>query len=438
MGKFRNLTRLSELAMNPESRLAIVVRVLATFQVALMAVTWPLWWGQPDFPQVPLISTGIAPANGSFLSVVLIFAASLIVVALGPLHDETRRARVPQWTSLVTGLLLVVLNQHRLQPWHWLFLLCQTWCVLFSPPHVLRLMRHTLCTIYACAALSRISATPQFGMTGVIVSRLLNRSHVVVLPMDESTLVFLCWLVTIAEFITGMLLLFRRTRSSGVVMALLLHLLLLLALGRLGLNHHSAVLLWNTSLLCVVPLCFVGKDLPSTHPSDDRTTISDWWLKFALITTWMFPLSALIGIADNWPGWQIYSPRPENWTCLIHEADRSQLPDFLRQYAGDPAPLSDWSPIRLEQWSLDATQAPLYPEDRFQMAIIEFVLSQLPPDCRFRVETSEPAPVFWWRRISHETDKLIELKKWRGRWLLNSEAFTNGGEAIPDPSRVFE
>lgn len=423
MGKFRNLTRLSELAINPESRLSIVVGVLATFQVALMAVTWPLWWGKPDFPQVPLIATGIAPLNGSFLSVVLVFAAFLIAAAGGPPHNETKRARAPQWISLVTGLLLVVLNQHRLQPWHWLFLVCQAWCVLFSPPHALRLMRHTLSTIYVCAALSRISATPQQGMTGVIAGQLLNMSQIAPLPANENAVVILSCLATITEFLTGLLLLFRKTRTGGVVMALLLHCFLLLALGPLGLNHNSAVLLWNISLLCVVPLCFVGQDVSSTHAADKWTTISHRLLKFAVFTTWMFPLSALIGIADNWPGWQVYSTRPEHWTCLIHEADRAQLPDSLRHYADNPAPFSDWTRIRLEQWSLDATLAPLYPEDRFQLAIIEFVLSQLPTDCRFRVEISEPATLFWWLRKSRRIDNSVDLQKSHDRCFLNSRVF---------------
>ena len=206
-------------------------------------------------------------------------------------------------------------------------------------------------------------------------------------------------------------------------MAVLLHLILLLALGPLGLNQHSAVLLWNTSLLFVVPLCFVAKDVSLTHPADERTTISHRWLTFALFTTWILPLSALIGIADNWTGWQVYSQRPERWTCLIHDADRPTLPDFLRKYTAAPPPFSDWTPIRLEQWSLDATQAPLYPEDRFQLAIIESVLSQLPADSRFRVEISEPARLFWWRRRSREAASLIELQIEHRRFLLNSVVF---------------
>lgn len=423
MWKFRNLTRVRELATNPESRLEVVVRLLATFQVALMAVTWPLWWGQSNFPQVPLIATGIAPANGSFLSAVLVFAVSLIAVAGLYRQYEARRVRVLQWISLVSGLLLVVLNQHRLQPWHWLFLLCQTWCLLFAAPHSLHLMRHTLSSTYVCAALSRISLTPQNGITGLIVSQLLKMSHVAAWTTDRNALAILCCLAIVAEFLIGVLLLFRRTRTAGAVLALLLHLLLLLALGPYGLNHSAAVLLWNANLLCLVPLLFIGKHLKSKRRSDDRPQTSERWVKAAVIVTWMIPLSGLFGIADNWPAWQVYSPRPEHWTCLIHADDRSQLPEVLQPFTGMPAPLSEWSPIRLEHWSLAATHAPLYPEDRFQLAIIESVLSQLPPDCRFRVEISEPGGLFWWRRRSREVATRADLQKEHLRFHLNSAAF---------------
>ena len=115
----------------------------------------------------------------------------------------------------MSGLLLVVLNQHRLQPWHWLFLLCQTWSLVFAAPHSLQLMRHTLSSMYVCAALSRISLTPQNGMTGLIVSQLLKMSHVAAWTADKNALTILCCLATGAEFLTGVLLLFRRTRTAG-------------------------------------------------------------------------------------------------------------------------------------------------------------------------------------------------------------------------------
>ncbi len=421
MRKLRNLTRLRQLAINPESRLAIIIRVIAAFQIALMAATWPLWLGHPDFPQVPLLDTGIHPAVGNMLSVVVILAAILILS--DAFHQPVRQflQRALRWTALAAGLFLTVLNQHRLQPWNWLFLVFLIWSVAFPAASALRLMRHTICTIYICSALSRISPVPQQGISGMIVSELLHMGGADALLQDTRMLRLLCGLVTAGEFFIGVLLLIRRSQSAGIVAAVLLHLLLVLALGPFGLDHHPAVLLWNVGLLCMVPLLFAGHDADRTPASGSPIRPATYSERAALVIAWMFPLSGLIGIADNWLSWQVYSPRPEQWTCFIHVDDRMRLPVALRRFAGDPMPLSDWFPIGVERWSLESTRTPLYPEDRFQLAIIESVLASIPGGCRFQVRLSEPVSVFWWIRGTRQIVSIDELRDEHRRCLLNSE-----------------
>lgn len=122
----------------------------------------------------------------------------------------------------------------------------------------------------------------------------------------------------------------------------------------------------------------------------------------ATTVIWLFPLSGLIGIADNWPAWQIYSPRPESWILQMHERDVHFLAEDIEQHVTKPMPLDDWVVVKLDRWSLVETESPLYPEGRFQRELIQHVLSRLPDDVEFHVDISEPAPWFWWKRI-HRT-----------------------------------
>ena len=82
----------------------------------------------------------------------------------------------------------------------------------------------------------------------------------------------------------------------------------------------------------------------------------------------------------------------------IREADIRDLDEDIRPYVSAPAPLEDWAVVRLDRWSLAATQSPLYPEDRFQCKLIRQVLATLPDGAEFRVEISEPKRWFWWTR----------------------------------------
>ena len=176
---------------------------------------------------------------------------------------------------------------------------------------------------------------------------------------------------------------------------MLLHGTLLLALGPLGLGHHTAVLIWNVCFLCVIPVVFSGpvKDWPSTQ------TGQRWSYRAATLFVWLFPLSGLFGIADNWPAWQLYSTRPETWALRIKETDVHYLDNQIQPHVSKPAPLDDWVVVRLDRWSLAETESPLYPQDRFQSEVIRRVVATLPDDAEFRVDISEPERWFWWKRI---------------------------------------
>ena len=98
-----------------------------------------------------------------------------------------------------------------------------------------------------------------------------------------------------------------------------------------------------------------------------------WRFRAAILFVWLFPLSGLFGIADNWPAWQLYSTRPETWTLRIKETDVHFLENHIQQHVSGPAPLDDWVVVRLDRWSLAETDSPLYPQGRFQKEVIHRV-----------------------------------------------------------------
>ena len=187
---------------------------------------------------------------------------------------------------------------------------------------------------------------------------------------------------------------------------MLLHGTLLLALGPMGLGHHLAVSIWNICFLCLIPVVFSGPATASPSIQIGRR----WRYRTATLCVWLFPLSGLVGIADNWPAWQLYSTRPETWVLRIRESNRHDLGDDIQQHIAEPAPLDDWVVVRLDRWSLTETESPLYPEDRFQREVIRRVLTMLPAAAEFRVNISEPERWFWWRRIHRTLTTRAELE----------------------------
>jgi hypothetical protein len=395
----------NDLTNNSESRAVLAIKCLAVFEVILIVATLPLWWGETAFPQVPLVVE--LPSVIDQLATVCLMMACTVIVSL-PVRDRSQFLTSARVTAFVCSVMLVSSNQHRLQSWHWLMMLNLTWQIILAPKDLLTAMRHTVAAVYICSALSRISLTPEEGISGIIVRQLLELAGQSGWEKPAVQIANLCHLMTLGEFLIGLLLVFPRTHRWGALGAILLHTSLLLALGPLGLNHHVGVLLWNLCFLCLVPILFpisrTAENVDAAHVPR-RTAV--------LLATWLFPLSGLLGVADNWPSWQLYSSRPETWILSVHEADRNLLPDTVQSFIAEPAPLSEWCVIKLDRWSLEQTKSPMYPEDRFQRAVIASLLAQVPESVQFRIDISEPEFPYWWKRRERQIDTREDLQATR-------------------------
>jgi hypothetical protein len=372
----------------------IVLLSLCAAQVLLMISTWPLWWGSVEFPVVPLVS-GFSSLQvyvwvSRLLTLTLLAGVAFLAAAAG--KPVRARVAVP---VVICAAVLAVNNQHRLQPWHWLFLLMITQLCLLTGRQLTICWRWTLVTIYVCSALSRVTVDAGNSMSSPMIQVVTGWLLPAAMRPDANSLQWISLVLAALELAIGIMLLVPRCRKAGIVAAVCMHLLLLLVLSPLGLNHHWGVLIWNTFLAVCIPLLFWESGSRSTPSADKPAGSAVLW---CLITvTVAFPLSGLFGVADNWPSWQVYSPRPESFLLVVRTDAVDQLPDTIQRFVGQPQLLSDWCPVQLDRWSLEAVRAPMYPEDRFNLAIIRQLAAQL-PDGTFRVEVDRPAIPTWWRR----------------------------------------
>ena len=369
------------------------LRILAAFELALLLATWPLWWRDHSFPVIPLLSGFTLPVIVERIAVCILLVACLVVAGSS---ERTFRSKTARGMSLVAALILCVGNQQCLQAWHWLFIL-GLGTSFFRAEDRLRLLRSILASVYVCSALSRMAPNPHQGTSAAIVDQLIGMTRVGTPLAHGRSAEIVCHALNLAELVVGLLLIRPASRRYGILAAMGLHVTLLFALGPFGLRHHNGVLIWNLCFLCLIPVVFFG---PVSVSGSGGTGLPGRY-QLATLFVWLFPLSGLFGIADNWPAWQLYSTRPESWTLQVHDRDIKHLDPGILPYVSEPAPLDDWVTVRLDRWSLAETESPMYPEDRFQCAVIRHIIEKLPDDAEFRVEISAPERWFWWRRIHH-------------------------------------
>lgn len=403
--------------MSESTRVLRALRCLAGFQLLLMLSTWKLWTRQNDFPTVPLLPITI-PALVLPVASAILFLTCLLIIYRSVLNQGTHTT--PQGAdrrlcgiALISGLIPVLCNQHCLQAWHWLFLVTMLLTVTSPAQALVPSLRMIIGTLYICSGLSRITTNPQAGVAGMITRQLLDLLPGTG-PLDPASVNLLCHSLTLIEIVTGCLL-FSTSKlptTLGITLSILMHAALLLALGPFGLNHHAGVLFWNLCFPVIVPILFFNR--PSPAPGAAK------WPVGALLVG-VFSVSGLFGFADNWPSWQLYSSRPESWTLWIHRTDTPQLPGSLQNWLAASSQ-DNWIPIRLDRLSLQSTGSPLYPEDRFQLAVISEVLRKIPATVQIRVTIEEPHPFLWWTRSSRELPSRLSIEQQHANFLLNSRA----------------
>ena len=207
-----------------------------------------------------------------------------------------------------------------------------------------------------------------------------------------------CILMTVFEIAAGVMLLIRRTSRMASMLAVAMHVTLIILLSPVGLGHELGVLTWN--LFFVTMHILLITQFSATPKSLGTSQLRSTHRAYAILVAFIvvFPLSGLVGLADNWLAWQLYSPRPEVVKVYVHSDAVEQLPESVKPFVGAPQPLDVWCPVRIDRWSLDQVGAPMYPEDRFQTAVASHLASFVESSRQIKVELDAPSIPDWWNR----------------------------------------
>lgn len=403
-------------------------------QVVLMAVTWPLWFSRTDYPAIPVFTSAVCfPIwlDQALSTMLIAGCVAFAVLQFQSIGRSSRIAAATSWLTASTGcccfilfccVALVVLDQHRLQPWHWLtILLLAEHCVLNSKDFR-KVARVTLATIYIFAAASRFGPDVAAGMSGNVLKVVLQAANLAEIRPSDPRFFWLASMMNGVEFVIGFALLFQKSRPAAVIAAMLLHLTLIACLSPWGLNHHAGVLVWNLFLMVAIPTLFwnsgdrrrTSKDNSQNHPAGvttdvttDVTTVSMMAKGFIAVVV-LIPASGLFGFADNWLAWQVYSPRPEVLKLTVDESQIQFLPESLQPFVQAPQPLRSDCSIRLDRWSLHSKLVPIYPEDRFQIATAKWIVDRAVQRganrAAFKAQLTFPSRFPWWKRRTIDVD----------------------------------
>ncbi|MDG2221254.1 MAG: hypothetical protein P8L85_07740 [Rubripirellula sp.] len=346
----------------------------AAFVIALMAVTWKLWftWSVAAYPTVALLGpdTPVPTKVGIAASIVLV--GSLIGIVISP-----QKWRALWWLVSTALLISFVTDQHRLQPWAY-----QTaiYAIVFATLERRSAQRFLVligASVYIYSAMGKIDyqflhtvgqdflgvlATPLGGLPDGW--ELADRAKIAILfPATELLIGF------------GLLVPFTRRIAAIAVMGM--HIVLLVILGPWGLNHSTGVLMWNLCLLVQAYLLFFQR--PNASPSSPVTEPrkSLLWLNATLTAcVTLAPLLERSGYWDHWLSWSLYSPHTSRLELDVHESAIGQLGPEIQPHVEPDTDGDRWHRLALDRWSLTDRGVPLYPQARYQLGLAVKIASR--------------------------------------------------------------
>lgn len=283
----------------PVVRLTTVLGAAAT-----VVLTWPLWAPRAAPPNLPLL-----PLPGVLLGPILLAALALALwrPAVG-------------LAGYVAALAYGVLgDQARLQPQllTFAFLLAAT-----LPGRAgLTLARWHLVVLWFYAGLHKLLSVDFMAQTDTYMMR-----ELVGLPSPLARAVF-PWLVVATEMGAALLAALPRTRPLAALAAVLLHLGILLMLGRAG--YNASVWPWN--VVCAVAAVMLI--LPWRRSLREEWRAASRPLRAALVAMAVYPLGFYAGLTDAYTSWSLYAANaPRGLVCDLSTALPPPRPGLVDEY----------------------------------------------------------------------------------------------------------
>ncbi len=394
-------------------------RVMAVFTGLLVGVTAPLWTPGGEFPDIPWFDAAAAiplRLDWLFLAALVILLAMQFV----RLPANRRWPRFVQAALLVTALLLLPTDQHRLQPWVWQMTVAAVVIGLSTSDRVtLACLRWFVVSIYFWSAVSKLDWAFVEGRGQWLLEGLAAAVGLSPAMWPEGTRLALAGMFPLGELAAALMLSWPRTQRVGLGLALVMHVLLLMTLGPWGKQQYPAVLVWNGYFIVQAVLLFGGAGRSPIGENDregergDRAKPQTWGGEAGMVRTTaaklltasvcLLPALSPWGYWDHWPSWAVYSERPAVVQMLVGTADVQRLPATLRPFVGPPEPLSDWRPVNLDRWSFATCWCPMYPQQRYRLAVI----SSLAADCHLRLRVIIKSPPNRWTGGRKVDERLV-------------------------------
>lgn len=327
--------------------------VLALALLCGFALSRRLWLSTPGrlYPSVPVFDflPAVAPTVGYVWLGALVLLLVLVAV----------RARAHLYASafFVLASVYVLFDESRLQPWFYQYLFMMLALAAFSPKEgdartPLRACALAVACVYFWSGVQKLN--PQF-FAEVLPS--LASPYLARLPASFARFATtLGVLIPLTEICVGLMLLTRRWRRAGVVLALVTHAFVLLLF--VPFRRNNVIWPWNVAMAALVLILF-RRGTDGARDFLPRGALSLQTL--ALVLFGLMPALSLFGLWGQYLSSALYSGNLARAEFTVSERVAGRLPPRVRDKL---RPADEGFRLDINHWSYAELNVPAYPSEK--------------------------------------------------------------------------
>jgi hypothetical protein len=324
-----------------------------------MLMSQGLWFGMTrTFPRAPIVA-GLPPSISAYD-----FVISIVLIGSLTLSAIMRRPVSYLLAGALLTLLLILLDQMRLQPWVFQYGIM---LVLLTPAlggaanqrlveAALAANQIVIATLYFWSGLQKLN----WSFAHEVVPGLFESTG---LQLSQFYLSRIAVAIAICETLIGIGLLIRKTRQAAVIFACIMHLIVLGTLVFSGRN--TVVWPWNVAMIVVTAILFWRNEAaPMGYliRGWSNVRMRDHLPKLAMLICGLLPALSFIGWWDLYLSAALYSGNAPIAVMRISESLRDHLPTHVKQHVFKTSRGDLMLPFH--EWSLAELNVPPYPETR--------------------------------------------------------------------------
>jgi hypothetical protein len=334
-------------------RASLAMRLVCVFWLLAKFIGWKVWIRDRLFPLSPVADFLNWPSVAHYI----LFVCSvgfIVFLIFNPLN------KIILIALLVAEIFSCVADQNRWQPWEYQYLFTIFICIINfkEPKKIIGCIAFVMAATYIYSGIGKLNeGYLTLVWENIFLKKIFKLSEV---SMQQSLVRYGGYITAVAETIFAVGLFFSKTKKASAYGMIFMHLLILYAIGPLGINYNTVVWPWNILMMLLLYIIFIKNKSLQINIQQ----LWGGWNKIILICWGILPVLNYVGLWDSYLSSRLYSGGlPLMAICLKDTGEIEELHPYLNKNDSYHV-CNGEAMVNIQTWAMKEMNVPPYPEMR--------------------------------------------------------------------------